>query len=205
MTEAEKMQAVSRGEATVEQMRQGVLDGPDSLRQLCWKALAHQDLTNLSPGLAKEQPPALKPSKPKGQRKNNKPGTLQPKQRFGLPKGFIPRPQREQTNILIANNVYRMPNGSEVVPCPPTGTLGRLHHLYALLTVEQYQNGAKGSTYVRTDGRIFDYSVDDVASGREMFDTGLTVRDLERTGSYVITLKNKRAVAGKVKRAAHFG
>lgn len=210
MTEAEKAQAVRRGDATLEQMRQGVLDGPEGLRQLCWQALAHRtneevplETHEAAPKLHKQKP--VKPSTPKRPPRNGRPAKLQPKQRFGLPDGFVPRTQREQTNILIANNVYRMPNGSEVVPCHPTGTLGRLHHLYALVTVEQYQNGAKGSTYVRTDGRIFDYSVDDVASGREMFDTGLTVRDLVRTGSYVISLKSKRAAAGKLKRAAHFG
>jgi hypothetical protein len=203
MTESEKVQAVARGEVSVEQMRKGVLEGPDSVRQVCWKALAHHGLTNVDPRSALEEhkSKAARQTTPKRPSKNDKRNKFQAKQRFGLPKGFVPRPQREQTNILLANNVYRMPDGTEVVPCHPTGILGRLHHLYALLTPEQVRKGGKGSRYVRTDGRIFDYSVDDVDSGREMFDTGLTVRDLERTGGYVIGAEIKMR-AGK-KRPTH--
>jgi hypothetical protein len=207
MTEAEKAQAVRRGEATLEQMRQSVLDGPDSLRQVCWEFLAHRTETHLEE-VAKNQsdPQKEKPVRNAAKKPRKSPGLskFQKNQKFGLPAGFVPRPQREQTNILLANNVYRMPDGRQVVPCNPTGTLGRLHHLYALLTIEQYENGARGSTYVRSDGRIFDYSVDDVASGREMFDTGLTIRDLERTGSYV-NLERKGPALRKLKRAAHSG
>jgi predicted heme/steroid binding protein len=203
MTEAEKAQAVRQGQATLEQMRQGVLDGPDDLRRACWEVLAHRSVEKttleFTESLQTERPDTV--AQPK--KRQNGTGILAGKQRFGLPKGFVPRTQRAQTNILLPRNVYRMPNGVEVVPCEPTGTLGRLHHLYALLTLEQYENGARGSIYVRADGRVFDYSVDDVASGREMFDTGLTVSDLERTGSYVNTLESKRASVGKLKRAAH--
>jgi hypothetical protein len=106
------------------------------------------------------------------------------KQRFGLPAGFTPRPQRHGRSILLEENIYRLPNGKEFVPCHPKGTLGRLHHLYALVTVEQFQRGEMGSVYVRTDGRIFDYSVDNLDSGREMFETGYSMHDLERTGRY---------------------
>lgn len=107
----------------------------------------------------------------------------QTKQRFGLPDGFVPRPQRYERTILLADNIYRLPNGAEFVPCQPVGPLGRLRHLYALLTTEQYHNGRRGSVYVRTDGRIFDYS--QVDSDREFFDTGYTMQDLQRTGRYV--------------------
>jgi len=74
------------------------------------------------------------------------------------------------------------------VPCHPTGALGRLRHLYALLTPDQYQRDQRSSLYVRTDGRIFDYSVDNVDATRELFDTGYTMNDLERTGRYVSKL-----------------
>jgi hypothetical protein len=185
-------------------MRQGVLDGPDQLRQACWEVLARKVGEKVPLKLAQLEAVDTKQSsqspKLKRRRKNGMTAGLQ-KQRFGLPKGFVPRPQREQTNILLPHNVYRLPNGTEVVPCHPTGTLGRLHHIYALLTLEQFQRGGRGSTYVRTDGRIFDYSVDDVTSGREMFDTGLSVRDLERTGRYVKTENEQRNSAGKLKRA----
>jgi hypothetical protein len=207
MTAAEKVQAVRQGQATLEQMRQAVLDGPEDLRQACWEALADRTNEHIRLALTESQPKREKQKLGKPltnqPRKNGGPGKMLPKQRFGLPEGFIPRPQREHTNILIADNIYRLPNGTEVIPCHPTGTLGRQHHLYALVTIEQYQNGARGSTYVRTDGRIFDYSVDDVSSGRELFDTGYTMNDLARTGSYADTLKPESSTVEKLKCAAH--
>ena len=205
MTEPEKTKAVRQGQATLEQMRRGVLEGPNNLRRACREVLARTITNKTQLPSTQIEPRNEQANTENTERKlNDKPSTarlqknrttgLQPgKQRFGLPKGFVPRPQREQANILIANNVYRLPNGTEVVPCHPTGTLGRLHHLYALVTVDQFQRGARGSTYVRTDGRIFDYSVDDIASGREMFDTGLTLRVLERTGNYVSSVKSSAA------------
>ncbi|HZE71937.1 MAG TPA: hypothetical protein VE135_20700 [Pyrinomonadaceae bacterium] len=106
------------------------------------------------------------------------------KQRFGLPKGFLSRGQRFGRSILLEGNIYRLPNGKEFVPRLPTGTLGTIGHLYALVTLEQYQNGQRSSVYVRSDGRIFDYAVDTVDPTREFFDTGYTMNDLERTGRY---------------------
>src|SRR4029450_4076736 len=73
------------------------------------------------------------------------------RQRFGLPNDFVPRPQRHERTILLPDNIYRLPNGKEFVPCQPTGPLGSLHHKYALVTIEQYQRGSRGSVYVRTD------------------------------------------------------
>lgn len=191
LSEAERVEAVKQGQATLEQMRQGVLEGPDLLRQACWQALAHRPRTGEEIPAAPSNPHQNPKTEPvrnalgKKPRRSDRAGQVLPKQRFGLPRGFVHRQRREQGNILLANNIYRLPNGIEVVPCQPTGTLGRQHHLYALLTVEQYKKGARGSTYLRTDGRVFDYSVDDVGSGRELFDTGYTVADLERTGDYV--------------------
>ncbi|MCM3871172.1 MAG: hypothetical protein ND895_10840 [Pyrinomonadaceae bacterium] len=105
------------------------------------------------------------------------------KPRFGLPSGF--RPRRQQFGrVLLEDNVYSLPGGQEFTPKPPTGTLGQPCHLYALLTVEQFAGGRRGSVYVRTDGRIFDYSVDHLDPTRDMFDTGFTIYDLERTGRY---------------------
>ncbi len=106
------------------------------------------------------------------------------KQRFGLPQGFTPRLQQDGRSVLLEDNVYSLPSGQEFIPKYPTGTLGRLRHLYALLTVEQLEGGRRGSVYVRNDGRIFDYSVDHGDSSRDMFDTGYTIHDLKRTGRY---------------------
>ncbi len=105
------------------------------------------------------------------------------KQRFGLPEGFVPRFRRNIRAALLEGNVYRLPNGKEVVPCPPTGTLAAGRHLYALLTIEQFKRGGRGSVFIRIDGRVFDYS--DIGDpDREMFDTGYTIDDLVRTGRY---------------------
>ena len=107
-----------------------------------------------------------------------------PRQRFGLPEGFISRLQRNGRTVLLEDNVYSLPNGDEFIPCHPTGTLGRIRHLYALLTPAQHKQKVRGSVYIRTDGRIFDYSVDLANPEQEMFDTGYTIYDLERTGRY---------------------
>lgn len=112
------------------------------------------------------------------------PRTKKAKTRFGLPAGFTPRLQRNGRSVLLEDNVYRLPNGQEFIPQNPTGTLGKLRHLYALLTAVQYAGAKRGSVYVRTDGRIFDYGVDHGDPAREMFDTGYTIHDLERTGRY---------------------
>jgi hypothetical protein len=116
-----------------------------------------------------------------------------PRQRFGLPNGFIPRLQRYGRMILLEENIYRLPNGDEFIPCHPTGTLGRIHHLYALLTEKQYGKNQRGSVYIRTDGRIFDYSFDQAKPDSEIFDTGYTIHDLERTGRYATRLENQRS------------
>lgn len=113
-----------------------------------------------------------------------------PKQRFGLPKAFVPRMQRFGRAVLLELNLYRLPNGEEFIPCVPSGTLGS-RHLYALVTNEQYRSGERGSVYVRSDGRIFDYSGPTANALDDMFDTGYTLYDLERTGRYVTTPEEK--------------
>jgi len=114
------------------------------------------------------------------------------KPRFGLPEGFVPRLQRYGRSVLLELNVYRLPSGQEFIPCHPTGTLGTQHHLYALLTSKQYMDGKRGSVYIRTDGRIFDYSVATENGAVDLFDTGYTIYDLERTGRYAPELRRRR-------------
>ena len=106
------------------------------------------------------------------------------KQRFGLPPGFVARLNRYGRTILFADNVYRLPNGSEFIPQPPAGTLGSRNHQYALVTPEQYEQQERGSIYIRSDGRIFDYALKHNHDDRDLFDTGYTIHDLERTGRY---------------------
>lgn len=117
-----------------------------------------------------------------------------PRQRFGLPEGFVPRMQRFGRGVLLELNIYSLPNGQEFIPCLPTGPLGS-RHLYALLTGEQYLRGKRGSVYVRGDGSIFDYSVVSANSLGDMFDTGYTIYDLERTGRYAPGTESKKRTA----------
>jgi hypothetical protein len=124
------------------------------------------------------------------------------KQRFGLPEGFVPRLQRFGRGVLMEMNIYRLPNGLEFLPCLPTGPLGG-RHLYGLLTAEQHLCGSRGSVYVRADGKIFDYSVVSENPLGDMFDTGYTIYDLERTGRYAPGKESKMAqAASRVKRPA---
>jgi hypothetical protein len=135
------------------------------------------------------------------------------KHRFGLPSGFVSRVGRYGRTVLFEDNVYRLPNGLEFIPQPPAGTLGSRNHQYALLTPEQFENGQRGSVYVHTDGRIFDYSFDHTFSERDLFDTGFTIHDLERTGRYAPAIKsrleskrkNRNAQTGKKKRRSGRG
>ena len=132
------------------------------------------------------------------------PNSRTSKQRFGLPQGFVPRLKRCGRTVLLEDNIYRLPNGQEFIPCHPTGALGRLCHLYALVTSEQYLSGRRGSVYIRTDERIFDYSVDNADPASDIFDTGYTIYDLERTGRYAPELNkhNKKFQSVKSQRAA---
>ncbi len=129
------------------------------------------------------------------------------KQRFGLPEGFVPRWQRYERGILLELNVYKLPDDREFLPCRPSGTLGAQRHLYALLSIEQYLNKKRGSVYIRNDGRIFDYSVDNGIPTGDIFDTGYTIYDLERTGRYAPSLdkKKKSREPAKYRRAANAG
>ena len=124
-----------------------------------------------------------------------------------MPEGFVPRWQRYERGILLELNIYTLPDGREFLPCRPSGTLGAQRHLYALLSIEQYLTRKRGSVYVRNDGRIFDYSVDSGTPTGDIFDTGYTIYDLERTGRYAPSLdkKKKSREPAKYRRAANAG
>jgi hypothetical protein len=157
------------------------------------------------PLLIRKQKPQLQTRDRRKTKKRESASTV--KQRFGLPQGFVPRRQRFERGILLELNIYQLPNGLEFLPCHPSGTLGAQRHLYALLSVEQYLTQKKGSVYVRNDGRIFDYSVDSGVATGDIFDTGYTIYDLERTGRYAPSLgqKMKKREAAKHRRAANAG
>ncbi|HCX32008.1 MAG TPA: hypothetical protein DHU55_19910 [Blastocatellia bacterium] len=215
MTEGQQVDAVLKGHATLKQMSEGLLDGPEKLRGACQEFVAHT-VENLpiearqpdeSSETAAAAPEKITRSQ-RAQRANvkNPDSVATAKQRFGLPKDFAPRLQRYGRSVLIEQNIYRLPNGQDFIPCHPTGTLGMRRHLYALLTSEQYLKGKRGSVYVRTDGRIFDYSVDSAIPLGDIFDTGYTIYDLERTGKYALVPRGrKKTEQAKVRRAAAAG
>jgi hypothetical protein len=214
MTEGQKVDAVFAGHATLKQMSEGLLDGSDRLRNACRQYLTDTsvsfenlpivpDRTNNSEKPTSDSPNIEHPPRQMTTTRVHAPHpTL--KQRFGLPEGFVPRLQRYGRNVLIERNVYRLPNGQEFLACRPTGILGASRHLYTLLTGEQYLKGKRSSVYVRTDGKIFDYSIDTRVPLGEIFDTGYTIADLERTGRYAPKLprRKKKRQQVKVKRAA---
>ncbi|MBC8031736.1 MAG: hypothetical protein H7Z16_16755 [Pyrinomonadaceae bacterium] len=204
MTDGQKVDAVYKGQATLKQMSEGLLDGADDLRNACREFLAHTDpsfenlvvedgeLNSLADALTLAAQNRGSTTRPTTKR-NSRTAIAASKQRFGLPQGFVPRLQRYGRAVLLELNLYRLPDGQEFIPCHPTGTLGTRQHLYALLTTEQYLKGKRGSVYVRSDGRIFDYSVDSAIPLGDIFDTGYTIYDLERTGRYApIPLKSRK-------------
>jgi hypothetical protein len=219
MTEVQKAEAVRSGRATLKQLTEGLLDGSDELRNICREFLAQTDVSLEDIALDSDvhKKPSVKTDpkltvKPLKKRSNSKARhhiarSRNTKQRFGLPQGFTPRLQKSGRSVLLEDNVYRFPSGQEFIPQQPTGTLGKLHHLYALLTAEQFEGARRGSVYVRTDGRIFDYGVDHADPAREMFDTGYTIYDLERTGRYAPQSrpKKRKSDGAKPRRLAQAG
>jgi hypothetical protein len=228
MTEVQKVDAVLKGQATLKQMSEGLLDGSEELRNVCQEFLSHtspsfenlpvepeQQETSTRPAITAQK--CVRPKRSRGSRAGNQRGVItrtknRPfgppvRQRFGLPDGFVPRLQRFGRSVLLELNVYRLPNGQEFIPGHPSGTLGARQHMYALLTNEQYLGGKRGSVYVRSDGRIFDYSVVSTNPLSDIFDTGYTVFDLERTGRYapVPGKRRKKSQPPKVRRAAAAG
>ncbi len=194
MTEGQKIEAVLTGHATLKQMSEGLLDGSDQLRNACREFLADTgpSFENLPVDPEQHINPdelnsaLLNTSLTQGRttKVRSRASAQAIKQRFGLPEGFVPRLQRFGRGVLLELNIYRLPNGREFIPSQPSGTLGARRHLYALVTSEQYMKGKRGSVYIRTDGRIFDYSIDTTNTSVDLFDTGYTVYDLERTGRY---------------------
>jgi hypothetical protein len=217
MTEGQKVETVFAGHATLKQMSEGLLDGSAQLRNACREYLAETSPSfenlpdSIAPDQQDEQPEQTNNSAfaEATSRRITRIRVSQDalRQRFGLPQGFVPRLQRYGRSVLLELNIYRLPNGQEFIPVRPTGTLGTSRHLYALLTTEQYSKGKRSSVYVRTDGKIFDYSVDTNMPLAEIFDTGYTIADLERTGRYAPEPRRtrKKRTSVKVKRAAAAG
>ena len=199
-TEVQQAEAVRSGRATLKQLSEGLLDGSDELRHACREYLAHTD-AGKNPSEETDPRPREKVLKKRSssKRKQNVLSTRKPKPRFGLPEGFTPRLQQYERSVLLEDNVYSLPSGQEFIPKNPTGTLGRLRHQYALLTVEQFAGGRRGSVYLHTDGRVFDYSVDHADPLRDMFDTGYTIYDLKRTGRYAPNAGSKKKQKGDFK------
>jgi hypothetical protein len=221
LSEGEKVVAVLRGQATLKQLSEGLLDGSEQLRDACREFLAETDTSfeNLPVGL---EPHDASESTTNASlaantvahttvnsghpdelvqlritKRSARPVAQHLKPRFGLPDGFEPRRQRYGRSVLLELNIYRLPNGQEFLPVHPSGPLGTRRHLYALVTAEQYLAGKRGSVYLRNDGRIFDYSVDTENPSGDLFDTGYTIYDLERTGRYAPEPRRKRIKPAK--------
>lgn len=198
LTPAQKADAVREGRATLKQMTAGLLDGPDVLRNACCEFLLHTDASFEDlplPDAASSSPQPrdylrkLERLHSAAMRRARRETRKAVRQKFGLPEGFSR--QRFGRSRLLEQNIYRLPNGQEFIPSFPTGILGR-RHLYALLTTSQYLDEKRGSVYIRADGRIFDYSVDSGDPSADVFDTGYTIYDLERTGRYAPTEQDER-------------
>lgn len=206
MTEGQKTESVLTGHATLKQLSEGLLDGSEQLRNACREYLTDTGPSFENLPLLPEQQSSTDESTsdslntsfpPRRINARTRASTQILKQRFGLPEGFVPRLQRYGRSVLLELNIYRLPNGQEFIPASPSGTLGSRRHLYALLTIEQYKEGKRGSVYIRTDGRIFDYSVDTANPSGDLFDTGHTIYDLERTGRYAPELRRRRKKKSK--------
>ncbi|MGI8838343.1 MAG: hypothetical protein ACR2H4_17140 [Pyrinomonadaceae bacterium] len=223
MTDGQKLEVVLSGRATLQQVNEGLLDGSEALRNACQSIVTRggafenvpaettaeaEELSELAEALtevARKQKAHVRDETSPTKRS----ASHVAKQRFGLPEGFVPRLQRYGRAVLLELNIYRLPNGEEFIPCRPSGTLAGRQHLYALVTSEQYLKGKRGSVYVRSNGRVFDYSVDSRDPGSDLFDTGFTIYDLERTGRYAPVLprrpRRKKSQPAKVRRAAAAG
>jgi hypothetical protein len=198
LTEVEKTEVVRRGGATLRQLTQGLLDGPDELRSACHDFLIHTStgleelpITSSERWVIRQTNSVNQP--PKKVAQIHRPT----RSKSGLPKDFIRLQRRQIRSRLLPENIYRLPDGREFVPVVPSGALGSLTHQYALLTRIQYQENQRGSVYVRTDGRIFDYSSAETDSTQEFFDTGFTMADLQRTGCYAKPAVMKQPHNGK--------
>ena len=185
MTEGQKVAAVLAGHATLKQLSEGLLDGSDQLRNACREFLAETDPSfedlPLNPGQSDKLPSSSGnhfPQSATTRIRHRKPA-LPGKHRFGLPDDFVPRLHRYGRSVLLQLNVYRLPNELEFIVCPPTGTLGS-RHLTPFSLQSSNLKGRRGSVYVRTDGRIFDYSVDNSIPLGDLFDTGFN----RRPGTY---------------------
>ena len=110
MTEAQKAEAVRQGLATLRQMIQGFLDGPEGLRKVCTMFLARisfsfadfpiQSDADERPSEKHEEGLTSGPNQSQSTEKSAL-RTRSNKRRFGLPEGFEPRLQRYGRSALL--------------------------------------------------------------------------------------------------------
>jgi len=93
MSEAQRIDYVSAGRATLKEMVEGLLDGPDGLREACAKFLRRSDVF-LQQQTAESDLPVEESSETNIDEQNG--GLLEGarKRRQGLPEGYVPRPHR---------------------------------------------------------------------------------------------------------------
>jgi len=108
MSEAQKIEAVCEGRATLKEMVEGLLDGPEKLHEACRQFLAHADVCleqiKLEPETNSEpaEPSERNPDQEDGGTKEDSvvddaQGVLMDgarKRRLGLPEGYVPKLHR---------------------------------------------------------------------------------------------------------------
>ena len=114
MTDGQKLDALVNGRASLKQISAGLLDGSEALRNACHQFLAHTGpaFENVSSAAEAEGLNELAAALTEAARKQKASGTDEtkpskravphlPKQRFGLPEGFVPRLQRYGRAVLL--------------------------------------------------------------------------------------------------------
>ena len=111
MTDAQKLEAVRHGEATLKQLAEGLLDGSEELRVACRQCLAHTDDSLAGLYVPDEIPSDNKPTSdacahsPAPLSRSSKTAReSKSRRKFGLPAGFVPRLQRFGKTVLLENN-----------------------------------------------------------------------------------------------------
>jgi hypothetical protein len=108
MSEAQRVESVRAGRATLKEMVAGLLDGPDKLRDACRQFLAHTDASCGEPQTGTEHPLASQQTLGLDAAAGRATEDLSPdypddvltengrKRRPGLPKGYVPRLYRTE-------------------------------------------------------------------------------------------------------------
>ena len=95
LSEAQRIECVRAGEATLKEMVEGLLDGSETLRQVCKRFLLNTDVCLRQPTATVE----LKDETHDNNSDESTSGLLEGarKRRQGLPEGYVPRVHRHES------------------------------------------------------------------------------------------------------------